>query len=268
MIHRDESVADPAVEAAWNALDHGEPENALTEAGRVGDPGQRAELEAHAYLALGLLDAASGAIERVREQYGDEDVVTCELDGELALARWELGSALEAFTALAEVERDSRTWQRLALLHDHMGRHDRAHQLLVEASGFDPDHPAPIRVPEATFDGVVERALASLRPEFARRLENVRIVREPVPFQELRGREHIDVVHPDLLGLFVGPTIHDLSEDASGELPPTIYLFQRNLERMVASEEELAEEIRVTLFHEIGHLLGLDEDEVASMGLA
>ena len=47
-----------------------------------------------------------------------------------------------------------------------------------------------------------------------------------------------------------------------------IYLFKRNLERMARDEAHLAEEIRITLFHEIGHLLGLDEDEVASMGLA
>ena len=37
---------------------------------------------------------------------------------------------------------------------------------------------------------------------------------------------------------------------------------------MARDEAHLAEEIRITLFHEIGHLLGLDEDEVASMGLA
>ena len=51
-------------------------------------------------------------------------------------------------------------------------------------------------------------------------------------------------------------------EDASAELPPTIYLFQRNLERYAADRDHLREEIRTTLFHELGHLLGLDEDEV------
>ena len=46
-----------------------------------------------------------------------------------------------------------------------------------------------------------------------------------------------------------------------------IYLFQRNLERFADDEEHLREEIRTTLFHEIAHLLGWDEDEVEAMGL-
>ena len=79
----------------------------------------------------------------------------------------------------------------------------------------------------------------------------------------------LDLCLPDdRLGLFVGPTIHDLAEDFPAQLPPSIYLFQRNLERMARDEEHLAEEIRITLFHEIGHLLGLDESGVAELGLA
>ena len=69
------------------------------------------------------------------------------------------------------------------------------------------------------------------------------------------------------MGLFLGSTLHELAEDVSGELPPTIYLFQRNLERSCRDEVELREQIRITLFHELGHLLGLDEDEVDAMGL-
>ena len=46
-----------------------------------------------------------------------------------------------------------------------------------------------------------------------------------------------------------------------------IYLYQRNLERSVRDEAELREEIRVTLYHEIGHLLGFDEHGVEDLGL-
>ena len=55
--------------------------------------------------------------------------------------------------------------------------------------------------------------------------------------------------------------------ESSGELPPTVYLFQRNLERVCGDREQLVEEIRVTLFHELGHALGFDEEGVARMGL-
>jgi predicted Zn-dependent protease with MMP-like domain len=55
--------------------------------------------------------------------------------------------------------------------------------------------------------------------------------------------------------------------ETSSQLPPSIVLFQRNLERFVRSRAELAEEIRVTLVHEVGHYLGLDEDELYERGL-
>jgi len=57
-------------------------------------------------------------------------------------------------------------------------------------------------------------------------------------------------------------------EAPSMELPPIIYLFQRNLERACEDESELTEQVRITLYHEIGHFLGFDEDGVDAMGLA
>ena len=55
--------------------------------------------------------------------------------------------------------------------------------------------------------------------------------------------------------------------DPVTHLPASIVLFQRNLERFARDREELAEEIRVTLVHEVGHFLGLDEDELYERGL-
>ena len=46
-----------------------------------------------------------------------------------------------------------------------------------------------------------------------------------------------------------------------------ITLFQHNLERFATTRDELIEEIRVTVLHEVGHLLGLDEDELYERGL-
>ena len=72
---------------------------------------------------------------------------------------------------------------------------------------------------------------------------------------------------PELLGLFVGAPNTEASADENAELPPRIFLFQRNLERAAKDRAALREEIRVTLYHEIGHLLGFDEEGVAEMGL-
>ena len=47
-----------------------------------------------------------------------------------------------------------------------------------------------------------------------------------------------------------------------------VILFKRNLEKVCRSREELIEQIQVTVKHEIGHHLGLDEDDLERLGLA
>jgi len=90
---------------------------------------------------------------------------------------------------------------------------------------------------------------------------------EPVPVDWMIDRTDLSETPPDILGLFVGASELEMPSDSSGHMPRRIFLFQRNLERFAHSREELIEEIRVTLFHEIGHMLGFDEEGVASMGL-
>lgn len=265
--HNDDAT-DAALEAAARSLEAGDPELALTEVSRSNQVGPRALLEVRAYLDLGMLDAARGRLEAAQADLGHDDIDVVELVGEVALESWDLEAATHAFEAIAEVERDPWICERLALLADHAGDVERAHALLLEASAMDAERPAPVRVTAAAFDRIVEDALGTLAPPFAERVREVRVVREPVPFRELMDPREPSATPPDTLGLFVGPTIHDLADDFPAQLPPSIYLFQRNLERMARDEAHLAEEIRITLFHEIGHLLGLDEDGVAELGLA
>jgi predicted Zn-dependent protease with MMP-like domain len=57
------------------------------------------------------------------------------------------------------------------------------------------------------------------------------------------------------------------SMDPWSHFPSSIVLYQRNLERAARSREELVQEIGVTLVHEVGHFLGLDEDQLWERGL-
>ena len=50
--------------------------------------------------------------------------------------------------------------------------------------------------------------------------------------------------------------------------PNTIYLFQRNIERVARDREDLVEQIRITLYHELGHYLGFEEEDMDGLGLA
>jgi predicted Zn-dependent protease with MMP-like domain len=55
--------------------------------------------------------------------------------------------------------------------------------------------------------------------------------------------------------------------DPWSHFPSSIVLFQRNLERAARTRDELLEQIRITLVHEVGHYLGLSEDELYERGL-
>lgn len=256
---------DPALEAAYDALEAGRPDEALVEAARSADPIGRALLECSAFTEMGMLKAAHGALERASEALGEDHPTIVELTGEIALSAWDFDTAQRSFESVREEEEDEPAiLERLALLADHRGDYEVADGLLGRTL---------TKLDDQEFDSVVSKALESLQPNFRERLVNVRVVREPVPFRELIDPGDPAATPPDILGLFVGQTIlegGDFTGRHSGEadLPPTIYLFRRNLERATETPEELAEEIRITLFHEIGHLLGLDEDEVAGMGLA
>ncbi len=71
-----------------------------------------------------------------------------------------------------------------------------------------------------------------------------------------------DGLEPDLLGLFVGLPYPD-SESGAMDLPPQIHLFLHNLWRFCHEENfDLREEIGTTYLHELGHYLGLDEDDL------
>ena len=129
------------------------------------------------------------------------------------------------------------------------------------------DFPPPVTLSPDAFEAVVEEALAELPEPVRAWLSNVAVTVEDLPeTEELLGS---DPPHsPSILGIFRGsPLGQKASMDPWSHFPSSIALFQRNLERMALDREELLAEIRVTLLHEVGHFLGLDEDELRSMGL-
>ncbi len=69
---------------------------------------------------------------------------------------------------------------------------------------------------------------------------------------------------PTILGLYRGPVGRS---PAAGDDPPSIVLYRKNLARAVKTRAELTEQIRDTLLHEVGHLEGLDEDDLRRRGM-
>lgn len=107
------------------------------------------------------------------------------------------------------------------------------------------------------FDRLVEDALARLPEVFRKKLINVAIIVEDRPRREF-GRDDL------LLGLFHGVPCTEKSTFYSTP-PDRIFLFQKNIEAICSTEEEIRRQIRDTLLHELGHYFGLSEDELRSL---
>lgn len=113
-----------------------------------------------------------------------------------------------------------------------------------------------------------EREVRTLRrklsPEVARHADGVPVVCFPAPTREMVEDEGIE---PDLLGLFVGPALDEV-EGLDDPLPPEILLFLENLWDYAEEDPEtFREEVRRTYLHELGHYLGLEEDDMAPRDL-
>ena len=104
------------------------------------------------------------------------------------------------------------------------------------------------------FDDVVRAALDELPSEIAAGLRNVAVVVEEENAED-----------PDLYGLFEGVPLTEGGPDA-GDLPNRIAIYRRPLEADFPDEDELRDEIRITVLHELAHYFGLDEDRLAELG--
>ncbi len=107
----------------------------------------------------------------------------------------------------------------------------------------------------------VEATVRSLPPPLRERARRLPVTYEPWPSDSLVE----DGIAPDTLGLFVGG---EFAEDTQTVLPAQIILFLENIIEMVEGDErEFRAETRTTLLHELGHYLGLNEDELFDRGL-
>ena len=107
----------------------------------------------------------------------------------------------------------------------------------------------------------VDAILAAFPRALRDRAVKVAVIYEPVP----RGGLQAEGIEADTLGLFTGA---DFVEEGHVMMPPQIILFLENLWDYAEGDEKcFREEIRRTFLHELGHYLGLDEDELADRHL-
>jgi len=113
---------------------------------------------------------------------------------------------------------------------------------------------------EERFRQLVEEAIDSLPEEFAKKLNNVSVVVEDTPSQELLRSLKLPA-WALLFGLYRGVP-QTKRGFYSGVLPDKITIFKNPIERVSRTEEEIKAQVRATVVHEIGHHFGLSEEDL------
>lgn len=193
---------------------------------------------------------------------------------ERALALFELSRFKEArgvFTKLLnDKERSAWAHHHLGLILEREGKQAEADQHFERAQELDPDaFPAPVLISAEAFQKQMKDTIAALPDDMRKDLKGIRVAMEDLPRDEdLSGDPPLS---PTILGLFRGTPLDEEcvpeADARPGEPCRSIALYRKNLARAVTTREELNEQIRVTLLHEIGHLRGEDDSELAARGL-
>ncbi|WP_076464512.1 metallopeptidase family protein [Actinomyces mediterranea] len=108
------------------------------------------------------------------------------------------------------------------------------------------------------FEDLVEDALDEIPESFWNLIDNVAIFVEDDPPEDMEA---------DLLGLYDGIALTE-RDDYAGVLPDRILIFRNPTLAMCEDAEEVADEVRVTVIHEVAHHFGIDDERLHELGWA
>lgn len=122
-----------------------------------------------------------------------------------------------------------------------------------------------MRVSRETFERIVMEAVAGIPERFRLRLQNIAILVELEPSDELLDECEI----PDgetMYGYYEGTPLIERDIDGEPIIPDRIIIFQRPLEEDCETMDELREEITATIRHELAHHFGIEDDRLEELG--
>ena len=186
---------------------------------------------------------------------------------ERAVALFDLcrfSEAKRAFTdVLSKNPHDAWAHHHLGLTLERLGDVASADRELARARIEAPaEFHAPVEVSAAEFRALVDNEAKKLTPELRADLGRVDLETADLPdLTDLTAEE--PPLAPTILGLFRGAPIGEAPESEAR----AIVIYRKNLARAVASRDELIQQIRTTLLHELGHLRGEDDDALRARGL-
>lgn len=116
------------------------------------------------------------------------------------------------------------------------------------------DNGAVIDIDPDRFEDLVATALDGLPPELGREMRNVAVTvqHEPGP--------------PNLLGLYEGIPLTSRTTGYAGVLPDRITIYHQAICEICSTEEEVADQVRRTVIHEVAHHFGIGDERLAELG--
>lgn len=120
----------------------------------------------------------------------------------------------------------------------------------------------PYRVSREHFEGLAEKALRSIPKKYRRYFRNIVIMVEDFPDRDVI--EETGIPRDELMGLFRGQSYgeKDAFFTIPSPYPDTIHLYQQNIEAVSEDDDDLFDEIRMTMLHEVGHYFGMTEEDL------
>jgi len=112
-----------------------------------------------------------------------------------------------------------------------------------------------VRMSPHRFDDLVSDALDLIPAELAAAIDNVVV---------LVADRHPE--EPDLLGLYEGVALTERDTTYAGALPDVITIYRGALLEMCDSEQEVVDEVAITVVHELAHHFGIDDDRLHELG--
>src|SRR5215212_8364001 len=146
-----------------------------------------------------------------------------------------------------------------------MGAHSRQHRRDRLILGHPPRGPPAeigrhddpvVQLSRERFEELVGEALDTIPPELTALIDNCVVLVEDDPPAD----------DPDLLGLYDGTPLTERDQGYSLVLPDRITIFRNPTLAMCGSDEEVVEEVRITVVHEIAHHFGIDDERLHELG--
>jgi predicted Zn-dependent protease with MMP-like domain/Flp pilus assembly protein TadD len=231
-----------------------------------GTEGEVYYLKAKAAFYVDDLEGAVFLVRRALKTAGEVGVYRA-FDGQILFELGRFDEAKRSLEAAVALDPESaHAVYHLALVLERLDSAEEAQRAFVKANALDPErYPLPVGVDEEFFRAAAAEAIDNLPRSIREYVEDVPVLVEDWPAASLLAAENVS---PQILGLYVGVPRTQAEVSAPAQDVTRVILFKKNLEKVCRDRDDLVEQIQVTVRHEIGHHLGLSEEDLERLGLA